>query len=150
MKLHRVWAVLAMALVLAVMSVWPVGAQTDVLTPPAKLPGIFYNPILLAVVGIIIQFVPKVRTLISNYAIPYITTFLAWLSGLFAPEASHAMGGPVAAMVAALPMFGLGGLLGGLGAAVAQSVQGYLIQRMFAWPGRTLPPLPNDSRGAYK
>ena len=142
--------------------------------PLAWLKGIFYNPLTLVVVGIVIQFVPGIRRVIGNYAIPFITTALAWLNGLINPTAAaqmsflpidptasthsllafigsvtpmaHADTGVATVGVFALFGIGLGGLFGGLGSAVLQSAQAYLMQRMFAWPGKTLPGLPKDSK----
>jgi hypothetical protein len=109
--------------------------------------GLFNNPIVLMAAGLVVQFVPGVRKAISNTLIPYLTTVLAFLSSLLAPQAAHAAGGPVAHMaVVMMPTFGLGGILAGLGGAILQSAQGYLLQRMFAWPGKIMPALPADSK----
>lgn len=109
--------------------------------------GLFNNPVVLMVVGLVVQFVPGVRKAIGNNVVPFLTTALAWLSSLLAPHAALASGGPVAHMaVVMMPMFGLGGILGGLGGAVLQAAQGYLLHRMFAWPGKVMPALPADSK----
>ena len=125
-----------------------------------KIFGLLYNPITLSLVGLAVQFLPGVRGLINNHVIPFLTTLLAWISGIVAPAAARLMGGPVAQALGlpedqvaqsadVIMTAGFGGFLGGLGGAILQSAQGYLMQRMFAWPGRTLPPLPPDSKGKY-
>lgn len=144
---RKVWVVLAASAVLAALSIWPTTAGAQNAAKEVVLPGVMNNPVLLAGIGIGIQFVPGVRKWIGNALIPYVTTILAWVAAIVAPQAAHAAGGPVAAMVvASFPTFGLGGFLAGIGGAVLQSAQGYLLQRMFAWPGRHLPQLPTDSR----
>lgn len=86
--------------------------------------GFLNNPILLAVVGLVVKFVPGVRAVVANRLIPYITTVLAWLSGAIGPAEAHAAAGPIAL---SLPFFGLAGPLGGLGAALWQSAQAYIL-----------------------
>lgn len=111
--------------------------------------GFLNNPIVLMLVGLAIQFVPGLRSFIKNDLIQYLTTALAWLSTLIAPQAAHAAAGPIGHFLPVVAIsFGLGGLgsiLGGLGAAMLQSAQAYLMRRMFAWPGKHLPDLPKDS-----
>ena len=95
--------------------------------------GVLQNPIVLAAVGLVVKFVPGVRGVISNRLIPYITTVLAWLSGLVGPAEAHAAWGP----------FGIGGPLAGLGAALWQSAQAYLLHEWFL--RGVLPKKPADS-----
>ena len=124
-----------------------------------ELVGLLNNPITLMIVSLICQFAPKIRTIVGNSVIPILTTILAFLSQHIAPQAAHANAGPVGQAIMNLAGSHLafdpgpvvaasifGSLFAGLGSAVVQSAQAYLYQRMFAWPGRTLPKLPADSK----
>ena len=103
--------------------------------------GLFNNPVVLTVIGLVVKFVPGIRTVVANKLIPYLLAAVAWLSQVMGPEQAHAAGGP---LVVAASFFGLGGVLGGLGAAVWQSAQAWALNEMFL--RHHLPPKPVDSR----
>lgn len=103
---------------------------------------ILNNPMVLAGIGLVIKFVPGVRTLIANRLIPLILSVVAWLANIVGPAEAHAMGGPLHIM--ALPLFGLGGILGGLGSAVWQAAQAWALNEMFL--RHAAPKKPADSK----
>ena len=106
--------------------------------------GIFNNPLVLAAIGFAIKFAPGVRGLISNRAIPFINILLAWLSTVVAPIAAHAAGGPLVVGGAVLGFLGLGGPLGGIGAAAWQAAQAWILNEMLA--KHVSPARPADSK----
>lgn len=102
--------------------------------------GFLNNPLVLLAVGLIVKFVPGVRSVIANKLIPYLTTIIAWLSGLLGPAEAHAAAGPLAMP---LVVFGLGGPLAGLGAAIWQSAQAWVLHEFLV---RGVTKKPADSR----
>jgi len=115
-----------------------------------------YNPLVLAAIGVACQFVPGIRTFVKNNLVPYLQSLLAWIAAAFGATAA---GGPVSDLLIRTGVIhnarldshealaaGIGlGFIGGLGGAIVQAAQAYLVQRMFCWPGRVLPPVPKDS-----
>jgi hypothetical protein len=77
---------------------------------------------------------------VGNWMIPFATTLVAWLGQLLGPAEAHAMAGPFALPVV---FFGLGGFLGGFGAALWQAAQAHIIHSMFR---HVMPAKPADSK----
>lgn len=95
---------------------------------------ILNNPLVLAGLGLVVKFVPGVRTVIANKLIPAILTAVAWVSGIVGPADAHAAGFA----------FGLGGILGGLGSAVFSAAQSWALNEMFL--RHFTPKKPSDSK----
>ena len=155
----------AVALVVTLFGILPMvaGAQTPA---PADHPrwlawlsGFLQNPLLLVVVGLASARVPKIRTVVSNKAIPYLQTVIAgagvlvqFAANIVGPSPAHAMAGPLALEVAAphvligFNFFGTaaGGLFGGVAAAAWQAAQAHIFYRLYMH--KPLGPDPPNSR----
>jgi hypothetical protein len=109
--------------------------------------GLLNNPVVLNILGIVMKFVPGVRTVIANRLIPVILSIVAWIGSVVSPTAAVAFGGPFVSdptPVLGAGFFGLGGVLGGLGSAVWQASQAFLLNEMFT--RHFMPPKPKDSK----
>jgi hypothetical protein len=110
--------------------------------------GLFSNPLILLAGGYAVSHAPGIRAVIPNKIIPLLQALVAFLSAIVAPQAAHAMGGPLALPVAvAMPAFGLawlGSLGTAIGSALWQSTQSYLLHRMFG--NKFVPEPPGDSK----
>lgn len=96
--------------------------------------GLFNNPLVLNLLGLIVKFAPGIRTFVPNRLIPVLLAVTAWLTSLVGPAEAHAAGFA----------FGLGGILGGLAPAVWQAAQAWVVNEMFLRPFSPKKPL--DSR----
>ena len=74
-------------------------------------------------------------------------TLLAAIGGMTPTADAAGVHGANLGVVGVFALFGLGlrGLFGGIGGASLQAMQGYVMHRMYACPGKLLPGLPQDS-----
>lgn len=97
------------------------------------LGNILNNPIVLLAVGLIVKFVPGVRTVISNRLIPVLLTVIAWLGQIIgAPQVNPQ---PVSMDIEGLGGYTVGGIgfgfLGDLAGALWQTAQAWFLNEAF-------------------